>query len=310
MKEYHSVENYKNKRHSVVTIGTFDGVHIGHKTILKRLVDIAAEDNLDSIVLTFFPHPRMVLQKEQNIKLINTLSEKKALLEKIGIDHLIIHPFTEDFSRLTATEYVSEILVKQLKIKKIIIGYDHRFGRNRTATIEDLKKYGETYDFDVEEISVQELNEVAISSTKIRTAIKEGNIEKANNYLGYHFMLSGNVVAGKRIGRTLDYPTANLQIDETYKLIPKNGVYVVQAFIDSKRVTGITSIGTNPTFGGKQKTIETYFLDFNQELYGIYLQLEFLKRVRDEKVFDSIEELKTAIHKDEDFARDFTSHLK
>lgn len=307
MKEYHSVESYNNVRKSVVTIGTFDGVHVGHKTILQRLVNTAMEENLDSIVLTFFPHPRMVLQKESDIKLINTLSEKKILLEQIGIDHLIIHPFTEDFSRLTATEYVSDILVKQLKIKKIIIGYDHRFGRNRTATIEDLKKYGEEYDFDVEEIGVQELNKVAISSTKIRTALREGDIEKANIYLGYPFMLSGNVVSGKRIGRTIDYPTANLHIAETYKLIPKNGVYIVQAFINWKKVIGITSIGTNPTVGGKYKTIETYFLDFAEELYGTELRLEFLKRIRDEEVFDTIEELKSAIHRDEVFARAFIS---
>lgn len=310
MKEYHSAANYKNKRHGVVTIGTFDGVHLGHRTILKRLVNIAKKENLDSIVLTFFPHPRMVLQKESNIKLINTLSEKKALLSQIGLDHLIIHPFTKEFSRLSATEFVSDILVDQLNIKKIIIGYDHRFGRNRTATIKDLRAFGEMYGFEVEEIGVQELNEVAISSTKIRKALEEGDVSIANSYLGYPYMLSGKVIGGNRIGRTMKYPTANLNIEESHKLIPKIGVYVVQAIINSEKIVGITSIGTNPTVGGKHKTIETYFLDFDQELYGKQLQIEFLTRIRNEKIFDSIEDLKEAIRKDEIFARDFISKCK
>jgi|TARA_R100000479_G_scaffold28896_1_gene11360 riboflavin kinase/FMN adenylyltransferase len=305
VKEYSSASKYDNDRHCVITIGTFDGVHIGHKAILKRLVEAAEKNNLDSVLLTFFPHPRMVLQKDSNIKLINTLSEKKELLEKTGLGHLVIHPFTRQFSRLTAVEYVRDILVNKLKAKKIIIGYDHRFGRNRTADINDLKEFGNTYGFTVEEISAQELDEVTVSSTKIRKALQAGDISTANEYLGYQFMISGTVVEGKAIGRTLQYPTANLKPSEDYKLIPKNGVYVVEATINSQRVFGITSIGTNPTVGGSQKTIETYFLDFDQDLYNQPLQIEFITHIRDEETFDGVETLKEAIKQDELFARNF-----
>lgn len=305
MKVYKSAADYQNTRASVATIGTFDGVHIGHKAILERLVETAAKDDLDAVLLTFFPHPRMVLQKDSDIKLINTLSEKKVLLEQLGLDQLVVHPFTKEFSRMTAMDFVREILIEHLKIKKIIIGYDHRFGRNRNANIENLREFGETYGFEVEEINAQELDDIAVSSTKIRKALNAGDIEAANSFLGYSFMLSGTIVKGKGIGRTWNYPTANLDIAESYKLIPKNGVYVVQANIKGRRVNGITSIGTNPTVGGTKTTIETYFLDFNEDIYDEHIQLEFVTHIRDEETFESVELLKEAIKKDEVFARQY-----
>ncbi len=289
----------------MVTIGTFDGVHIGHKTILKRLVETAKKENLDSVVLTFFPHPRMVLQENIDIKLINTIDERTELLEKTGLDHLVIHPFTHAFSRLTALEYVRDILVNSLKAKKIIIGYDHRFGRNRNADIDDLKEFGRTYNFEVEEISAKEIDDVAVSSTKIRKALNEGDVETANSFLGYPFMISGEVVKGKAIGRTIKYPTANLKLKEAYKLVPKNGVYVVQSLIEGEKVYGISSIGTNPTVGGKEKTIETYFFSFNKDLYGKEITIEFLRYNRDETTFDSVEMLRQEIIKDEIFAKQY-----
>ncbi len=308
LNEYSSITEYKNQRACVVTIGTFDGVHIGHAAIMKRLVNSATENDLDSVLLTFFPHPRMVLQKDSGIKLINTIDERINLLDRTGLDHIIIHPFTNAFSRLSALEFVRDILVNKLHIKKIVIGYDHRFGRNRNANIDDLREFGKTYDFEVVEIGAQEMNDVAVSSTKIRRALETGDVETANSFLGYPFMLTGDVVKGNAIGRTMQYPTANLSIKEDYKLIPQNGVYVTQAIINNNLIFGISSIGTNPTVGGKKKTIETFFLDFDQDLYEKPLKIEFLTRIRDEATFDSIEALQDAIRKDEIFARNYLKH--
>ncbi|MFI2743008.1 bifunctional riboflavin kinase/FAD synthetase [Zhouia sp. PK063] len=291
--------------YAVVTIGTFDGVHIGHKKIIDRLITSAKTNNLKSTILTFFPHPRMVLQQDADLKLLNTLEEKINILKQTGLDQLIIHPFTKEFSRLTATEYVADILVKQLQAKKVIIGYDHRFGRNRTATIEDLVEFGETYNFEVEEISAQEVDEVSVSSTKIRKALSDGDILTANAYLGYPYMLTGVVSKGKGLGRQIEYPTANIAIEETYKLIPKDGVYVVKSKLDGKIVFGMMSIGFNPTVGGTHKTIEANFFDFNQDLYGKKIQVDILQRLRNEEKYPSVEVLKQQLAKDKIASLDF-----
>lgn len=305
MKEHKGAYTFKSEHSTVVTIGTFDGVHAGHQKIIERLVKTAKNSNLESVILTFFPHPRMVLQKDSDIKLINTIEERKQILEKSGIDHLIIHPFTYQFSRLTALEFVRDILVDKLKAKKIIIGYDHRFGRNRTADITTLKEFGKQFDFEVEEISEQDIDDVAVSSTKIRKALLAGKVEQANTFLQYPFSLTGKVVKGKGLGKEFGYPTANIKIEEKYKLIPKNGVYVVRSKIDDELVYGMMSIGTNPTVGGTEKTIETNFFMPDTDLYGKILQIEMLTRIRDEKNFDSVEYLKLALKEDKIFSEQF-----
>lgn len=285
---------------TVVTIGTFDGVHIGHQKIINRLINTGKQDQLKSVILTFFPHPRMVLQKDSNIKLINTIDERRNILKGLGLDYLLIKKFTQEFSRLTAEDFVKKILVDTLHAKKVIIGYDHRFGRNRNADINDLMKYGELYGFDVEEISAQDIDDVSVSSTKIRAALEEGDIDKANAYLGYHFMLNGTVVQGKALGRQIDYPTANIQIEEDYKIIPKQGAYVVKSVIDDQPVFGMMNIGTNPTVKGNKETIEVHFFNFNKDIYGKQIQIDLLHRIRDEKKFESVEALKQQLQKDKE----------
>lgn len=305
MKEHLGAYTFKSENPTVLTIGTFDGVHAGHQKIIEKLVNTAKLSNMESAILTFFPHPRMVLQKESDIKLINTISERKELLADSGIDHLIIHPFTHQFSRLTALEFVRDILVHKLNAKKIIIGYDHRFGRNRTADINTLKDFGKEYDFEVEEIGKQEIEDVAVSSTKIRKALMEGKVEKANRFLKQPFMLTGTVVRGRGLGKDFGYPTANLKIEESYKLIPKNGIYIARSIIDEIPYFGMMSIGTNPTVGGTQQTIETYFFLLDQDLYDQKLEIQLLARIRDEKNFDSIDSLKRAMKQDEAFTSQY-----
>jgi riboflavin kinase/FMN adenylyltransferase len=302
-----SIAKFDKEHPTVITIGTFDGVHIGHRKILKKLIKNARSKHLKSTVLTFFPHPRMVLQKDADIKLLNTIDEKVKILDELGLDYLIIHPFTKEFSRLSATEFVRDILVNSLKTKKIIIGYDHRFGRNRDANIKDLNAFGNALDFEVEEIPVQEIDDVSVSSTKIRKALEEGQMEIANKYLGYPYMLTGTVKKGKGLGRQIYFPTANLHIEESYKLIPKNGVYVVQSEIDGSIVFGMMNIGYNPTVSGTEnlpaggkESIEINFFDFDQDLYGQKLQIDVLARIRDEQKFESVDALKNQLTKDKE----------
>ncbi len=307
MKIKSTLNSYSGKD-SVVTIGTFDGVHIGHQKIVKRLVKIAKKKELTSVVLTFFPHPRMVLQSDTSIKLINTIDEKSSLLETYGVDHLVIKEFTKDFSRLTALEFVRDILVNKLKAKHVILGYDHRFGRNRAANIEDLKEFGEIYGFEITEISAQEIDEVKVSSTKIRKALGEGDITTANTYLGYNYMLSGTVVKGKNLGEKIGFPTANIAIEEVYKLIPQSGSYIVSSTIDDTVVFGMMNIGHNPTVNGTHQSIEVHFFDFDEDIYGKNIEIQILERLRDEKKFESIDMLKLQLEKDRETSLNFIKH--
>lgn len=298
MKTIHGISEYTDKHPSVITIGTFDGVHIGHRKILERVQNRAKTNGLKSILLTFFPHPRMVLQKDANIKLLNTVEERISILNEIDLDYTIIHPFTKEFSRMTAIEFVRDLLVNGLNAKKIIIGYDHRFGRNRNANINDLKAFGNTLEFEVEEIPVQEIQDVSVSSTKIRKALQEADIETANSYLGYHYMLNGKVAHGKGIGKTLGFPTANITILEDYKLIPKNGVYAVKCQTKGQSLYGMMNIGNNPTVSGQFTSIEVNLFDFNDDIYGEDICVEFVKHIRNERKFDSLEALNTQLKKD------------
>jgi len=282
----------------MVTIGTFDGVHIGHQEIIEKLVSEAKASNKKSVLLTFFPHPRMVLQKDVSIKLINTIDERAQHLEKLGLDYLIIHPFSREFSRLTALDFVRDILVNQLNISKLIIGYDHHFGKNREGNIEQLTEYSHLYDFTVEEIPAQDIDEVSVSSTKIRKALANGHLKTANNYLGYNFSLTGKVVNGKQLGGKIGFPTANIDILEDYKLIPKTGVYIVKSIIDNTTIYGMMNIGNRPTVDGEHQTIEVHYFNFNQNLYGKELTIELLYYLRDEQKFDSVSGLISQLKKD------------
>lgn len=310
LKIVHSIASFVTKKPTVVTIGTFDGVHLGHQKIVNQVTEAAKINDCESLVLTFFPHPRMVLQEGTEMKQLNTIEEKTALLDQLGVDYLVIHPFDKTFSRMTAEEFVKDVLVDTFQLKKIIIGYDHRFGRNRTADINDLIAFGATYGFEVAQISAEELNDVSISSTKIRTALNEGNVDLANDYLGYAYSLTGEVVQGQQLGRTIGFPTANIFVKEDYKLIPLNGVYVVYSEINEKKVYGMMNIGTRPTVAGTQQTIEVHFLDFNENLYGKTISVSFLKRLRNEQKFPSLEALKAQLFSDRSETEQFIETTK
>ncbi len=298
MKIINDLYNYKSNKTSFVTIGTFDGVHTGHQKVIENLVKRAAKNNATSVLLTFFPHPRMVLHKTTDIKLINTIDERIELLEKTGLEVLVVQEFTKEFSKQTALNFVKSILVDKLNITQLIIGYDHQFGQNREGDFEHLKSYGKSLNFSVKEISQLDIDNSAVSSTLIRKAIKKGEIEKANTYLGYNYMITGKVVKGKNLGEKIGFPTANLQLKESYKLLPKTGAYVVKSEIQNKTVFGMMNIGFRPTVSGKYQTIEIHFINFNKDLYGQTIQVEVLTFLRDEQKFDSVESLTNQLKMD------------
>ena len=298
MKRFNNINEFNCKKSTIITIGTFDGVHLGHQKILKKL-NVEAENNrLESSVLTFFPHPRTVLNPDSSLKLITTIEERISLFKKSKIDNLIVHPFTKNFSELDPEDYVKNILVNQLKAKIVLIGYDHKFGKNRTADINNLKEYGIKYNFEVIEIKAKEINDIAISSTKIRNSIKEGDIRLTNSYLGYEFSFFGKVVRGNSIGKTLGFPTANIKIGCDLKLIPKNGVYLIYTTINKKIIFGMMNIGIKPTTNKNTKSIEVNLFDFNQDLYDKNITIYIKQFLREEIKFDSMNELKLQIEKD------------
>lgn len=302
MKIYSSIDDFPSGIHAVVTTGTFDGVHLGHRRIIQQLKDLAQTIDGETVLLTFWPHPRMVLFDDQDLRLINTQREKEALLAEAGIDHLIVHPFTKQFSRLTALEYVRDVLVNKIGTKKLVIGYDHHFGRNREGSFDDLVEFGHTYHFDVEEIPAQVLDNVSVSSTKVRNALLDGDVATANQYLGSTFELSGKVVKGATLGRTLDFPTANIEVPEKYKLIPADGVYAIEARVGKEWFKGMSNIGKRPTVSGQDRKIEANLFDFDRSIYGESITLRFHARLRDEQKFASLDDLKAQLHLDKESA--------
>lgn len=311
MKIYHNLSDFKKLDNAIVTIGTFDGVHFGHQKIIKQLVEKAKSDNGESVILTFFPHPRMIIDPEnQELKMINTINEKAEILKGLGVDHLIITPFTRDFSNQLPEDYIKNTLVNNIGTKHIIIGYDHRFGKDRSGNLNDLKAAGLHYGFSVEEIMEQDIHDVAVSSTKIRQALLAGDVSLANDYLGYPFSIFGRVIKGDKIGRTIGFPTANIFVEETYKLIPGDGIYAVTVEMESEVLNpkpstlnlqpykGMAYIGQRPTINGMTRNIEVNIFDFNQEIYGQDIKMNFLKFLRHDVKFTGLEALTVQLQKD------------
>ena len=289
MKVYSSIEEFQNVERPIVTTGTFDGVHFGHRKIIDRLKQLAQNCYGETVLLTFSPHPRMVLfPDDQDLKLLNTIEEKKHLLEKAGVQHLIVHPFTKEFSRISSINFVRDILVNELKIHKLVIGYNHHFGRNREGTFEHLQEFAPVYGFEVEEIPVQLLDNVGVSSTKIRKALFQGDVETAAEYLGYQYQLSGTVVKGNAIGRTIGFPTANLELGNAKKIIPADGVYSAWVKVDGISYKGMMNIGKKPTINNQARTLEVHLLEFEQDIYGEAICIEFVNKIRDEIKFTDI----------------------
>lgn len=305
MQVHRGWENLPNFERVILTIGTYDGVHYGHRQIIKRINDLALMYGTESVVLTFHPHPRLILQPDNNdLKLITTIDEKVALLEQLGIDHFVICPFSKEFAAIPAELYVKDVLVKHFLPRMIVIGYDHRFGMGRSGDIDLLRRLAPDFDYEVEEIPRQTIDDLSVSSTKVRQALLAGDIETANELLSHPFTLKGLVVRGEQVGRTLGFPTANLEIADPHKLVPPPGVYAIRAIIDSTPHNGLLSIGSKPTFGQYHQTfIEAYFLDLNMDLYGMSLEVVLLGKIRDEEKFNSVDDLVARMREDEEAAR-------
>lgn len=303
MKIYHGIDDFTPLQYAVVTSGTFDGVHVGHQKIFSRLREIASRNFGETVVITYWPHPRLVLHPEDDsLKLLNTFEEKAELLKDQGIQHLIRIPFTKEFSQLTSGQFIQQVLVETIGTRKLVIGYDHHFGKNREGSFEQLKLNAHRYGFEVEEIPRQEVDHVAVSSTKIRKALGEGDIDTANHFLGQPYRITGMVVTGDKIGKTLGYPTANIEIDTKYKLIPADGIYAVTVTHGHHRYGGMLYIGYRPTLEGTRRNIEVNIFDFDEDIYGEILTVHFHKLLRGDQKFEGLEEMKVQLQKDKEYA--------
>lgn len=301
MRIYYSIDDFSPVKNAVVTSGTFDGVHVGHKKILSRLTEIARKTNGETVVITFWPHPRLVLYPDDTqLRLLNTFEEKAELLKGQGVNHLLRIPFTKEFSQLSSEQFITKILVEKIGTKKLVIGYDHHFGKNREGSFEQLKLNGPKYGFEVEEIPRQDIDNIAVSSTKIRKSIEAADLATANHLLGQPYTLSGRVVKGDQLGRQLGYPTANIEIDSIYKLVPADGIYAVQVRHSNAVYQGALYIGNRPTVNGARKVIEVNIFNFAREIYGETLTVEFHAFIRHDKKLDSLDALKNQITLDKE----------
>lgn len=307
MKVYHHINSYQKVSKSIVTVGTFDGVHIGHQQILNLMKKKAKEINGETVLLTFYPHPRMILFPNDNsLKLINTIEERIELLDRFGLDNLIIQPFDEAFSRLSPTEYIRDILVNAIDTTDLVIGHDHRFGRNRAGNFELLSELSNVYGYHLTQLDAQQVDEVTVSSTKVRRAIGKGNIETALEFLNHEFSISGTVIVGKQLGRTIGFPTANIKINEPFKLIPPKGAYIVKAIIENVEYPAMLNIGNNPTVNNDQALrIEVHIINENFDLYNKPMKIHFLKRLRNEKAFGNVIALKNQLIEDKNNALNY-----
>ncbi|WP_407481634.1 bifunctional riboflavin kinase/FAD synthetase [Elizabethkingia meningoseptica] len=304
MKIVKNIAEYSDAMGLTMSLGMFDGVHKGHQEIIKKLKKSGEADHLECALLTFWPHPRKVLQPETEIKLLNTLDEKLHLLESFGIQKVFLQEFNDDFRNLSGEEFVKQILLEKLHMKHIIIGYDHHFGKNKSGNFQLLEEMAAYNGFVVEETQAVLVNDLAVSSTKIRNALAEGNVQTANQFLGYRYPVSGEVVQGKQIGRTIGYPTANIDVDPI-KLLPKNGAYIVDVQLNGQYYKGMLSVGTNPTVNGTKKTTEVYILDFDQDIYGEHITVYFRDYLHDEIKFESLEKLIERLDEDKRLTENF-----
>lgn len=299
MKVYHSIDQFTTEAKTTLTIGTFDGAHKGHKYVLKRLSEMAEKAGNESVLLTFYPHPRHVLYPDnQDLKLLNTIDEKIEELKKSGLQHFVIHEFTKEFSRTKSVNFIRDLLVNKLNMGQMVVGYDHHFGRNREGSYEELKELSELYNFELEQIPPQDEGDVTVSSTKIRKLLCIGDVEKANIYLGYSYHINGKVVRGNEIGRTIGFPTANILVENKWKLIPADGVYAVKVQLAGKQYFGMLNIGERPTIADDKHVIEVHIFGFSADVYGSKIKVELEKRIRDERQFDTLEHLKNQLQVD------------
>lgn len=301
---FKNFKDYHSEKPLALSLGMFDGVHLGHKYIINELKKVGSENDLETAILTFWPHPRFVFNPNEDLKLLNTIEEKKFLMEKYEINNLFVKEFDDEFRNLTGEEFVRQILIEKLNVKYLIIGYDHSFGKNKSGNFELLQKLSTELNFEVEQMEAINIHENNISSTKVRNSLLAGNIKEANEMLGYSYSISGTVVHGKKLGRTIGYPTANIET-ESIKLLPKKGAYIVEVFVKNQQYKGMLSVGTNPTVNGEKLTVEVYILDFEGNIYDENITVKFRDFLHEEIKFEGLDKLIERLDEDKRLTENF-----